>query len=112
MADREAMASPPRQETKMARFGLKSALPLTLVLGFAFAVPAVTMAQAQGSRDPATQRNLNDQQDPNKSRLNDPANARNLNDTQDPKNSRLNDPSNARNVTDPANEKENKRDTK
>ena len=80
----------------MARFGLKSTLPLAFILGFACAVPAATIAQAQGTRDPATQRNLNDQQDPNKSRLNDPANARNLQDQQDPKNSRLNDPANAR----------------
>ena len=89
----------------MARFGLKSALPLALVLGFASAIPA-TMAQAQGSsRDPANERNINDpanarnltdQQDPKNSRLNDPANARNLQDQQDPKNSRLNDPANGR----------------
>ena len=78
----------------MARFGLKSALPLALVLGFACAVPSASMAQ--GTRDPAAARNLNDQQDPKASRLNDPANARNLQDQQDPKNSRLNDPANGR----------------
>jgi hypothetical protein len=88
---REAMASQkdtPGQETQMARFGLKSALPVAFVLGLAAAVPVATMAQAQGSRDPASQRNLND-----------PANQRNLNDS----NARfqeqgrpLNDPNNAR----------------
>ena len=97
----------------MARFGLKSALPLALVLGFACAVPTVTMAQAPGVNDrqdpnksrlndPANQRNLNDQQDPKTSRLNDPANQRNLQDQQDPKNSRLNDPASARNLDDKA----------
>jgi hypothetical protein len=93
----------------MARFGLKSALPLALVLGFA--VTTATMAQAPGDRqdpnksrlnDPANQRNLQDQQDPKNSRLNDPANARNLQDQQDPKNSRLNDPASARNLDDKA----------
>ena len=82
----------------MTRIGLK---PLAFFLGFACAVPATTMAQAQGTRDPANARNLYDQQDPKNSRLNDPANARNLTDQQDPKNSRLNDPANARNVNDP-----------
>ncbi len=107
----------------MARFRLKSALPLALALGFTLALPTVTIAQAPGSSDSATQRNLTDQQDPKASRLNDPANARNLNDQQDPKNSRLNDPANARNVTDPADkrnattgqgqdDKDNKRDVK
>jgi hypothetical protein len=82
----------------MTRFGLTS---LAFVLGLACALPAATtLAQAQGTRDPANARNLFDQQDPNKSRLNDPANARNLYDQQDPKNSRLNDPANARNLTD------------
>jgi hypothetical protein len=88
----------------MVRFGLKSALPLALVLGFACAVPTATMAQApsrdpaneRNINDPANQRNLQDQQDPKNSRLNDPANARNLQDQQDPKNSRLNDPANGR----------------
>lgn len=104
----------------MTRFGLTA---LAFVLGLACAVPAVTIAQAQASRDPANARNLNDQQDPTKSRLNDPANARNLYDQQDPKNSRLNDPANARNVNDPAarrdptdgrgtNDKDSKRDVK
>jgi|HubBroStandDraft_1064217.scaffolds.fasta_scaffold163168_2 hypothetical protein len=91
----------------MARFGLKSALPLALVLGFA-AVSTATMAQAPNVQDPnksrlndpANQRNLNDQQDPKTSRLNDPANARNLQDQQDPKNSRLNDPASERNLND------------
>jgi hypothetical protein len=61
----------------MTRFGLTS---LAFVLGVACAVPAATIAQAQGTRDPANARNLNDTQDPNNSRLNDPANERNAND--------------------------------
>jgi hypothetical protein len=98
----------------MTRFGLTA---LAFVLGLACAVPAVTIAQAQASRDPANARNLNDQQDPTKSRLNDPANARNLNDQQDPNNSRLNDPANARNANDPTdgrgtNDKDSKHDIK
>jgi hypothetical protein len=98
----------------MTRFGLTA---LAFVLGLACAVPAVTIAQAQSSRDPANARNLNDQQDPTKSRLNDPANARNLNDQQDPNNSRLNDPANARNANDPTdgrgtNDKDSKHDIK
>ena len=95
----------------MTRFGLTS---LAFVLGLACAVPAATMAQAQGTRDPANARNLNDQQDPNKSRLNDPANARNLTDTQDPKNSRLNDPNARRDPADGRgmNDKDSKRDVK
>jgi len=71
----------------MTRLTFKSTVPLAFLLGLAFAVPAATIAQAQGSRDPASSRNLND-----------PANARNLNDTQDPNRSRLNDPANARNL--------------
>ena len=72
----------------MARFGLKTAFPMAFILGLACAVPAATVAQAQGSRDPANQRNLND-----------PATQRNLNDHQDPNKSRLNDPANKRGTT-------------
>jgi hypothetical protein len=76
---------------------LKSTIPLAFVLGFACAVPVVTIANAQGSRDPANERNLHnpadqrnlrgpvtarnvEQQDPNLDHLNDPVSARNLND--------------------------------
>ena len=75
----------------MARFGLKSAFPLALVLGVAAAVPALTIAQAQGSRDPANSRNLND-----------PASQRNLNDSNtkfQEQGRPLNDPKNPRSTT-------------
>jgi len=74
----------------MARFGLKSALSLAFVLGLAGAIPA-TIAQAQGSRDPSSQRNIND-----------PANQRNLDDSNNrfqEQGRPLNDPKNPRDTT-------------
>jgi hypothetical protein len=81
-----------------------------------FALAGIALMTAVVGSAGITGARAEDQQDPNRSRLNDPANARNASDHQDPKTSRLNDDAAAR--RDPAadahsaDDKANKRDVK